>query len=85
MLTGNGGNYTFVFHVGEADGDTVVDFDGQGAAPGDSLSFVGYGPGATFTQQNATQWLITYAGGSSTETITFQNGASIDASDFLFS
>jgi Ca2+-binding RTX toxin-like protein len=86
VLTGNAGNDTFVFHVGEADGDTVIDFAGNGAGAGDSLQFVGYGSGATFTQQNATQWQIAYgAGGSSTETITFLNGASIDASDFLFS
>src|SRR5262249_53514968 len=50
VLTGDAGNDTFVFHAGQANGDTVVDFGGNGAAAGDSLQFVGYGPGATFTQ-----------------------------------
>jgi Ca2+-binding RTX toxin-like protein len=82
-IYGNSGDNTL---DGEADADTVIDFAGKGAGAGDSLQFVGYGSGATFTQQNATQWQIAYgAGGSSTETITFLNGASIDASDFLFS
>ena len=43
VLTGNAGNDTFVFHAGQASGDTVVDFVGNGAAVGDSLSFVGFG------------------------------------------
>jgi len=84
-LTGGLGNDTFVFRAEEADGDVVVDFDGQGAAAGDSLQFVGFGPGATFTQNDATHWQITYNSGSSVETITFLNSASIHATDFLFS
>jgi hypothetical protein len=32
----------------------VVDFAGNGAAAGDLLEFVGYGAGATFTQNDAT-------------------------------
>jgi trimeric autotransporter adhesin len=84
-LTGGAGNDTFVFHAGQANGDVVVDFDGQGAAVGDSLSFVGYGSGS-FTQVGATnQWQITSAIDAHVETITFLNGASIDPNDFLFS
>jgi Ca2+-binding RTX toxin-like protein len=84
-LTGSTGNDTFVFHAGQGDGDIVVDFDGQGAGVGDSLSFVGYGAGS-FTQVGATnQWQITSAIDAHVETITFQNGASIHSSDFLFS
>jgi Ca2+-binding RTX toxin-like protein len=84
VLMGDTGNDTFVFHVGEADGDTVVDFAGNGVAAGDSLQFVGYGAGATFTQNDATHWQIDYNGGASHEVITFSNGASIHASDVLF-
>jgi Ca2+-binding RTX toxin-like protein len=85
-LTGNAGNDAFVFNVGQANGDTVVDFTGNGAAAGDSLHFVGYGAGATFIQIGATnQWQINYNGGASHETITFSNGAVIDPTDFLFS
>jgi Ca2+-binding RTX toxin-like protein len=84
VLMGDTGNDTFVFRVGEADGDTVVDFAGNGASAGDSLQFVGYGAGASFTQNDATHWQIDYNGGASHEVITFSNGASIHASDVLF-
>jgi len=82
VLTGAVGNDTFLFNVGQANGDTVVDFAGNGAA--DSLQFVGYGAGATFTQNDATHWQVNYNGGTSHEVITFMNGATIDPSDFLF-
>jgi trimeric autotransporter adhesin len=83
-LTGNAGNDTIVFHMGEANGDIVVDFAGNGAAAGDSLDFVGYGPGATFTQNDATHWQVNFNGGASHEIITFMNGPAIDASDYSF-
>jgi endoglucanase len=85
VLTGNAGNDTFVFSAGQAAGDMVLDFAGNGATPGDSLQFVGYGSGATFSNIDSTRWQINYNGGSSHEIITFMNGASIDASDVLFS
>jgi Ca2+-binding RTX toxin-like protein len=84
QLTGNSGNDTFVFLAGEGNGDTVVDFAGNGAAVGDSLLFSGYGGGATFTNIDATHWQVNYNGGASHDIITFANAASIDASDFLF-
>src|SRR5262245_49615425 len=84
LLTGNAGDDAFVFHVGEAGGDMVVDFAGNGAAVGDSLQFVGYGAGATFTNIDATHWQVNYNSGGSHEVITFLNGASIDAADFAF-
>jgi Ca2+-binding RTX toxin-like protein len=84
VLTGDAGNDAFVFNAGQADGDTVVDFAGNGAAAGDSLQFVGYGAGATFTAIDGTHWQINYNGGASHEVITFSNGATIVASDFLF-
>ena len=71
-----------MFRAGQANGDTVVDFDGHGAAAGDSLMFVGYGAGATFSQQDATHWQINYGGG--TETISFANGAVPDLTDWHF-
>ena len=84
VLTGNGGNDTFVFIVGQANGDTVVDFDGNGAAERDSLQFVGYGAGATFTNIDAARWQINYNGGASHETIAFMNGAAIHPGDWTF-
>ena len=83
-LTGNAGNDTFAFIIGQANGDTVVDFAGSGGALGNSLQFIGYGGGATFTQNDATHWQVNYNGGASHEVITFMNGAPIDASDVVF-
>jgi hypothetical protein len=84
-LTGASGNDEFRFSQGQANGDTIIDFAGNGAGAGDSLRFSGYGAGATFTQVGATnQWVITYNGGASTETIRFSNNAAIDASDYIF-
>jgi Ca2+-binding RTX toxin-like protein len=85
VLTGSAGNDTFVFMIGQGNGDTVVDFAGIGAAAGDSLQFVGYGAGATFAQNDATHWQVNFSGGASHETITFLNGALIDQTDVLFS
>jgi hypothetical protein len=48
------------------------------------LRFEGFATGATFTQQDATHWVLTYNGGIFTEVITFQNAATIDATDFQF-
>jgi hypothetical protein len=84
VLQGNGGNDTFVFGAGQTNGDVILDFAGNGAALGDSLRFERFGPGATFTNVDATHWQITYDDGASHEIITISNGASIDASDFIF-
>ena len=84
VLTGNAGNDTFIFSVGQGNGDTVVDFNGNGAAAGDSLLFVGYGAGANFTNIDATHWQINFNGGASHDIITFSNAAAIDVTDFLF-
>src|SRR5687768_11084444 len=79
-LTGGGAIDRFVFMAGEAHGDTVVDFNGQGPLAGDELLFEGYGAGATFVQTSATTWNINYNGGASIETLMFSSGALIDAS-----
>jgi serralysin len=79
VLTGNPGKDTFVFKVGQANGDTVVDFNAN-----ELLQFVGYGAGATFTQNDATHWQVNYNGGTSHEVITFTNGAAIHAFEYAF-
>jgi hypothetical protein len=84
MLTGGQGNDAFVFDVGQTAGDTIMDFAGNGAGPGDWLLFVGYGPGATFTNIDTTHWQINYDGGTAHDVITFMNGASINPTDFAF-
>ena len=45
ILSGGAGFDTFVFQAGQANGDVVVDFTGNGPAAGDSLRFTGYGAG----------------------------------------
>jgi Ca2+-binding RTX toxin-like protein len=85
-LIGGTGNDTFVFVAGQADGDMVVEFDGGGPfAAADTLKFVGYGAGASFSQNDATHWQVNFNGGAAHEVITFLNGASIDPTDILFS
>ena len=83
MLNGGAGNDTFVFHAGQANGDIVVDFAGNGAAAG-FPAVRRLWPGATFTQNDAAHWQVNFNGGASHEVITFINGAAIDPSDFLF-
>ena len=83
-MTGNAGNDTFAFVIGQANGDAVVDFAGNGAAAGNSLQFIGYGAGATFTNIDPTHWQVNFNGGISHEIIAFRNGASIDPTDVVF-
>jgi hypothetical protein len=42
------------------------------------------GNARTFTNVDATHWQVNYNGGASHDVITFMNGASIEASDFVF-
>ena len=88
ILTGGAGNDSFDFHIGEAAGDSVVDFDGLGAGPGDTFVFHGYGTsaqGATFTQTDATHWVIhSNAFGGVNETITLAAGTTVHEFDILF-
>jgi hypothetical protein len=48
------------------------------------LRFSGYGPGATFTQASATEWLITSGDGTIEEIITLVGAPAVDASDYMF-
>ena len=86
-LTGGAGNDIFSFTAGQASGDAVMDFAGNGVAAGDALRFVGFGTtaqGAALTQLNATQWQIHSGIDGHNEIITLANGALIHASDFFF-
>jgi Ca2+-binding RTX toxin-like protein len=84
FLTGGDGNDVFIFAAGEAAGDMVADFAGNGSGAGDSLLFVGYGSGATFTNIDTTHWQVNYNSGLSHEVIVFMNGAAIDVTDVAF-
>jgi serralysin len=88
ILSGGAANDRFVFQAGQANGDIVLDFAGAGAAPGDAISFEGYGSaadGAHVTRLDLTHWQVTSADGLINDIITFANGATIDQSDYLFS
>ncbi|HZO47511.1 MAG TPA: hypothetical protein VFB68_16560 [Xanthobacteraceae bacterium] len=61
VLTGGGGDDTFKFTAGQASGDTITDFTGNGGSAGDMLEFRGFGTvldGATFTDLGGGQWQI---------------------------
>jgi Ca2+-binding RTX toxin-like protein len=83
-LSGGEGRDTFVFRLGEASGDVITDFLGNGANPGDQLKFEGFGTGATFTSIDATHWQVNYNGGTAHEIITFSTPVSIHSTDVIF-
>ena len=61
VMTGGAGEDVFVFHKGEANGDKIIDYWGQGASIEDSIVLVGYGEGTTFTRVgggSSTTWAI---------------------------
>ncbi len=86
-LSGDGGNDVFRLHAGEADGDAVLDFAGNGALAGDRIVFEGYGlaaQGASFEALGGGAWRVTSADGAVAEVITFQGNPAIHGSDYLF-
>jgi serralysin len=86
-LGGGDGNDLFVFVAGEANGDVITDFAGNGASAGDSLRFQGYGTaaeGARLVRLDATHWQINSADGLIHDSITLANGTGIHVSDYLF-
>ena len=79
-LYGGSGNDLFVFQPGQANGDMIADFNGNGSLVGDSIQFQGYGPGAYATIGSGTL-TIHYAGGL--ETISLAT-VGLHASDYSF-
>ena len=61
---GLGGNDTFVFRAGQSNGSVVYEFEGNGAAVGDSLRFVGFGTlaeGASVAAASAVSLAVSFA------------------------
>jgi Ca2+-binding RTX toxin-like protein len=86
-LTGGPGNDVFVFHRGEANGDVITDFNGNGSSAGDELEFIGFGTaaqGATLIQIDAMRWQINSADGTAHEIFQLSNGATLHSTDWHF-
>ena len=86
-LSGDEGNDYFRFSAGEADGDVVTDFVGNGALPGDVLEFYGYGTvldGASIQNIGGDTWEVRSFDGSIVDTITIAGVTDLDGSDVLF-
>ena len=79
-LVGCAGNDIFVLKAGQANGDTVVDFTGNGAAAGDLLRFEGYGATPPLTSLGADQWRA--SGNGFSDVITVRGALS--ATDYSF-
>lgn len=73
-LSGGGGNDIFVFKAGQANGDVVADFTGNGTRSGDSLRFEGYGANATLRNVGGNIWQV--SDGVHTDTITIKGPVS---------
>ncbi len=85
MLTGGAGNDVFRFTRGEADGDVITDFNGNGNAAADRLIFAGYGTaaaGASFTSLGGNEWRITSADSLIMDVITISGP--VVAQDWVF-
>ena len=85
QLFGGAGIDVFRFVRGEAQGDVVDDFTGNGNAAGDRIVFVGYGTaaaGASFTNVGGFSWEIASADGLTTEVITVIGA--VVAQDWVF-
>jgi Ca2+-binding RTX toxin-like protein len=81
MMTGGGGDDVFVFRKGEAAGDVITDFRGNGTGAGDVLRFEGFGTGAKLAHV-AEDWTVQYNGGS--ETFKLVGVTGLASGDVLF-
>ncbi|HVR66035.1 MAG TPA: CAP domain-containing protein [Verrucomicrobiae bacterium] len=79
-LSGGAGNDVFVVKAGEANGDLIADFSGNGGSPGDSIQFENYGAGATLQLISGNQWRI--VGNGIVENITIVGA--VAAGDYSF-
>ena len=81
LLEGGAGNDVFIFRKGEAHGDTVLDFLGNGTATGDTLRLDGWGAG---TRAHAAAGELTVVDGLDGSVAVLRVVGAIHASDILF-
>jgi serralysin len=84
VLTGGLGNDTFVFKRGEANGDVITDFNGNGRLLGDQIRFVDYGPGAFLTAPDPSHAVVHTADGAVADIIEIRSAIPIHPSDYFF-
>jgi hypothetical protein len=84
ILTGGAGGDKFYFQKGEANGDVVMDFKGQGAN-GDEIHLIGYAAGTTFTRiGNGSSDLYQINDHGSIEYVTIHGPGHVSPSDVIF-
>jgi CRP-like cAMP-binding protein len=81
-LTGGSGFDVFVFRKGQANGDQIFDFDGNGSSAGDTIRLEGYAAGTTFTKVGGDVWKINDHG--TIEYVTINSDGNIHPSDWGF-
>jgi len=81
-LTGGSGFDVFVFRKGQANGDEIFDFDGNGSGAGDTIRLEGYAAGTTFTKVGGDTWKINDHG--SIEYVTINSDGNVHATDWGF-
>jgi hypothetical protein len=79
-LEGGAGNDIFVLRPGEANGDRILDFTGNGSGAGDVLRFEGYGSGAAVTQTSDGRWQVS----DGVRTDVFTVNGQVHGSDYVF-
>ncbi len=79
-MTGGAGNDVFVVKAGEANGDLIADFAGNGGSAGDTIRFEDYGAGASLQHVSGNQWRI--VGNGIVENITIVGA--VAAGDYSF-
>jgi serralysin len=80
-MSGGAGNDVFVLSVGQASGDVIVDFAGNGTSLGDSLLLEGFGDGASLSHTDD-HWTVSYDHGS--EMFQLVGVTSLSTGDYLF-
>ena len=82
-MSGGAGVDVFVLTLGEIEGDSILDFVGNGASLGDSLLFQGFGDDASLTHIGDL-WTVLYEGGAESETFQIAGVSALATGDYLF-
>lgn len=80
-MTGGHGADIFILRKGEAHGDRITDFQGNGDLPGDTIRFEGYGPDARLAGDGEV-WTVFHRDGA--ETFVIEGVVSLAAEDMAW-